>query len=89
MIHFIHKILHNQEIIMTAIEDLNTAIATLTDTVAVEISALTTALSFVGQDAAIEASVAKLTALNTALKDSVTPAPVPTPAPTPTPVTPA
>lgn len=72
---------------MSAIEDLNAAVATLTDTVATEITALTTALSFVGQDAAIEASVAKLTALNKALKDSVTPVvvapvePIPAPAP--------
>ncbi|SHH47133.1 hypothetical protein [Bradyrhizobium erythrophlei] len=61
---------------MTAVQDLETAVANLTVSVSAELAALTSALSFVGQDAAIEASVAKLNALNDALKASVAPAPV-------------
>ena len=60
---------------MSAVEDLTAAVDALTVSVSDELKALTTALSYVGQDAAIEASVAKLNALNKALKDSVAPAP--------------
>ena len=61
---------------MSAIDDLNAAISTLSDSISAEIKALTTALSFVGQDAAIEASVKKITDLNAALKASI-PQPAP------------
>lgn len=66
---------------MTAIQDLDASISALTDSVSAELAALTTALTWVGQDAAIEASVAKLNALNDALKSSLTVSSVVSPAP--------
>lgn len=60
---------------MSAIEDLAQAVTDLTVSVSAELTALTAALAVVGQDAAIEASVAKLNSLNDALKASL-PAPV-------------
>lgn len=71
---------------MSAIDDLAAAVAGITDSVSAEIAALVAALAVVGQDAAIEASVVKLNALNDALKASI---PQPAPAPvTPIPVIP-
>lgn len=71
---------------MSAIDDLAAAVAGITDSVSAEIAALVAALAVVGQDAAIEASVVKLNALNDALKASI-PQPVPVPV-TPIPVIP-
>lgn len=71
---------------MSAIEHLTAAVANLTESVSAELNALTTALSFVGQDAAIEESVSKLNALNDALKASVAPKVDPAPVEAPTPV---
>lgn len=59
---------------MPAIDDLNTAISDLSDSISAEIAALQAALSKPDDTAAIEAAVAKINDLNTRLKASVTPA---------------
>lgn len=64
--------------IMTALDDLNAAVATLTTSISAEIAALTAAQA--GNDSVgVEAAVANLNALNTQLQASL-PAPVVTPA---------
>jgi hypothetical protein len=74
----IHLLTLHKDEIMSAVSDLTAAVDELSDAIAAELKALTTALSFVGQDAAIEASVARLHALTGTLKASV-PAPAPAP----------
>jgi hypothetical protein len=66
-----------------ALADLNAAVSALSDAVTAEIAALVAALAAnvppVDHSPAIEASVAKLNDLATALKASVPPAPTPAP----------
>lgn len=59
---------------MAAIDDLNTAISALSDSISAEIAALTAALAKPDNSADIEAAVAKINGLNDHLKASVTPA---------------
>ena len=73
--HNINEIHRKLDKIMTALDDLNAAVATLTTSISAEIAALTAAQA--GNDsAAIEAAVANLNALNTQLQNSLTPATV-------------
>lgn len=58
--------------IMTALDDLNAAVATLTTSINSEIAALTAAQAN-NDDAGVEAAVANLNALNTQLQNSLTP----------------
>lgn len=65
--------------LMTALDDLNVAVATLTTSISAEIAALTAAQAG-NDDAGVEAAVANLNALNTQLQASVTPVAPTTPA---------
>lgn len=57
---------------MTALDDLNAAVATLTTSISAEIAALTAAQA--GNDSAgVETAVANLNALNAQLQASITP----------------
>jgi hypothetical protein len=74
----IHKLLKIIEIrtsfIMTALDDLNAAVATLTTSISAEIAALSAAQA--GNDSVgVEAAVANLNALNSQLQNSLNPAP--------------
>jgi DNA-binding FadR family transcriptional regulator len=60
---------------MAAIDDLNTAINDLSDSISVEMAALAAALAKPDDTAGIQAAVAKINDLNSKLKASVTPAP--------------
>lgn len=62
---------------MAAIDDLNTAISNLSDSISAEIAALTVAIGKPDNSAEIEAAVSKINGLNDQLKASVTPPPVP------------
>jgi uncharacterized protein YoxC len=77
-IHSIHRKLDK---IMSALDDLNTAVSALTVSVGNEITALNTALA--NSDAAgIETAVANLNTLNTQLQTSIAPTQTVTPATT-------
>lgn len=76
--HF-HEINRKLDHIMTALDDLNAAVASLTTSINAEIAALTAAQAS-NDTAGIETAVANLNALNAQLQASVTPV---------TPVTPA
>ena len=59
---------------MTALDDLNAAVATLTTSISAEIAALSAAQA--GNDSVgVEAAVANLNALNSQLQNSLNPAP--------------
>lgn len=65
-------------LIMSALDDLNAAITSLTASVSAEITALQTAMA--GSDTAgIEAAVSNLQSLNTQLQNSLVPATAPAP----------
>ena len=61
--------------IMTALDDLNAAVTSLTASISAEIAALTAAQS-TNDDAGVEAAVANLNTLNAQLQASLTPATV-------------
>lgn len=67
--------------LMTALDDLNAAVATLTTSISAEIAALTAAQAG-NDDAGVEAAVANLNALNTKIQATLTPATPTTPATT-------
>lgn len=75
---FEHEINRKLDRIMTALDDLNAAVTTLSASIAAEITALQTAQAN-SDSAGIEAAVTNLNNLNTQLQNSLNPAPVTTP----------
>jgi len=69
------QLLHNQELIMAAIDDLNTAVANLGNVVQNEVIPKLTAPPPVNNDPAISAAATSLNSIATALHNAVTPTP--------------
>jgi outer membrane murein-binding lipoprotein Lpp len=72
VLELLKEIIHKENHIMSAIDDLNAAVTQLSTSISNEITALQAALAN-NNDAAIETAVTNINALNTQLVASVTP----------------